>query len=336
MSDSVSGHRWESMDEGAAAWDAQLEGFESFTLYQEHAWGEHRRAQGWRPHRWLARDGSGKAIAAVQGLHRSLPGGGAMVWATGIGSVSLPACGESLRQRILRDTGARWLYVRLSFTVVNRPEDEQQLRDAGWRPVSHRLRTGFSMRLDLSRSEEELSAALSKNWRRNLRRAEKRDDRVERWERPDLDEILALYASMEQHKEIAQQFSAEELSGLFRHFSDRIALFAARSASGELLAIRGCTWLGHRAWDLFAATGPEGRNAYSAYRCCWEMLLDARRRGVQGFDFMGVEPSEESGVFLFKRGTGAELIEYLGEWEWASLRPIAWAANRVLRSRSGT
>ena len=328
--------RWETFaaDGSPAAWDEPLESFAGFTLYQLHGWGEHRAQAGWRVHRWLARDPHGSVVAMVQGLYRPLAPGAGMLWATGVAPGALGAWGPELRRRLLRDTGAPLLYARVNFTTPTSEVHRALLRELGWRPAAHRLRSGHSMRLNLSQAEAELAGGLTKNWRRNLKRAEKQAHVVDRWERPDIGEMLALYASMEQYKEIAQQFSADELRGLFRHFGERIVVYQTRSAGGSLLALRGCAHFRRHAWDLFAATRPEGRDSYAAYRCCWELLLHARKLGVQFYDLMGVElEGDKVGVYNFKKGTGAELVEYLGEWEWSSFGPLRWAANQVLKRR---
>ncbi|MBV9866838.1 MAG: peptidoglycan bridge formation glycyltransferase FemA/FemB family protein [Abitibacteriaceae bacterium] len=54
-----------------------------------------------------------------------------------------------------------------------------------------------------------------------------------------------------------------------------------------------------------------------------------QQHGITEFDFGGLDPrsSAAAGVNQFKRGFGGELIEYLGEWEWASQSWLRYALN---------
>ena len=58
--------------------------------------------------------------------------------------------------------------------------------------------------------------------------------------------------------------------------------------------------------------------------------------GMTRFDFGGIDPRSPSasGVDHFKRGFGGELIQHLGEWEWAATSPLRWAANVLIRRRA--
>jgi len=58
--------------------------------------------------------------------------------------------------------------------------------------------------------------------------------------------------------------------------------------------------------------------------------------GVKRYDMMGIDPTYNPGVYHFKKGTGAECIDYLGEWEWAPYPPLRWGANWMLRYAHAT
>jgi lipid II:glycine glycyltransferase (peptidoglycan interpeptide bridge formation enzyme) len=82
---------------------------------------------------------------------------------------------------------------------------------------------------------------------------------------------------------------------------------------------------------LLAATTEIGRRLYASYALVWQLLQHCQKLGVIEYDFMGIDPKNNSGVYNFKKGTGAEFIEYLGEWDWATSNILRWGANGMVR-----
>ena len=44
------------------------------------------------------------------------------------------------------------------------------------------------------------------------------------------------------------------------------------------------------------------------------LIQACKNAGVEHYELMGVDFENNEGVYHFKKGTGARLIEYLGEW----------------------
>jgi len=82
-----------------------------------------------------------------------------------------------------------------------------------------------------------------------------------------------------------------------------------------------------------AAAGSEARKVYASYATLWGMAQECHVRGVNLFDFSGVDPQNNKGVWDFKRGTGAQPIEYLGEWECATSEFLRKVINFMMRLR---
>lgn len=328
--------RWELLtDEIAlASWDQSLVKFSDFSPFQTYAWGEYHRALGWQPQRWAAFDAKGRIAAMMQGLLRRYPFGFGLVWCAGGPVGDLSAWDEDLQQTILRTTGIKRLYCRFRSDRARRVEDGLKLRGQGWARSWYTLTSNLSMELDLTQDEDQLLAQCSRNWRRNLRRAGGQRLVVRPWPNPDVDEMLSAYASMQSYKHLSEQVSRRELTEIFRHFKQRIALYRCDEEQGALVGLRGCAILGHRAWDLFAATTLRGRELYASYPLFWAVIRDCRSRGVRSYDLGGIDPMENPGVYRFKEGTGAAPLEYLGEWDWASPSWLRWGGNWAIWQRS--
>jgi len=48
----------------------------------------------------------------------------------------------------------------------------------------------------------------------------------------------------------------------------------------------------------------------------------------------GIDPVRNPGVYRFKRASGAEPIELLGEWDWASRPWLRWVGNWAIAQRA--
>jgi lipid II:glycine glycyltransferase (peptidoglycan interpeptide bridge formation enzyme) len=84
-----------------------------------------------------------------------------------------------------------------------------------------------------------------------------------------------------------------------------------------------------------AASGNAARKVYASYATLWGLVNECHARGVRYYDMAGIDPRGNKGVWDFKRGTGAEALEYLGEWECASSELLRVGVNFVLKRRGG-
>jgi len=324
---------WTQVPDEAATpvWDRDLFALEGASLDQSHRWGEHSRRLGWEVRRLTSRDAAGRPRAMAQLLCRTYGPGVRMVWCPGGPVGDLAECGEGLRRAVRRAFPGPAHYLRLNVHRPTRDEDGARLETQGWRRVRTKLRSGLTMRLPLDGDADRLSAGFSSNWRHNLRRSGKRGLTLRRWEHPEVGEVLALYRAMEVHKALRAQWAPEQLTSLFEAFGERLVTWRCDDVDGQPLALRGCIILHDRAWDMLAATSVEARKVYASHALFWELLRYCQDTGVCEYDLRGVEPDKHPGVYEFKKGTGAALVEFLGEWDWASNGLLRWGADHAVR-----
>ena len=173
------------------------------------------------------------------------------------------------------------------------------------------------MCLDLSISTEELVKGLTKNWRRNLKRSKKLDYKIV--EVRDIDNITKLYNNLREVKGLSKVFySKKQIESLMSSYGNQIVVIGAQTPDGVIQAIRGVIIRGDQAIDIFAATNLFSRKHYLSYAIFWELLLRCKSLGCNHFDFNGVDPENNMGVYNFKKGTGAKLVETLGEFEYSN------------------
>ncbi|MCS6293163.1 MAG: peptidoglycan bridge formation glycyltransferase FemA/FemB family protein [Nitrospira sp.] len=323
---------WNLYGGQADGWDKQLEALGG-GFYQSYGWGEVRRVAGWQPVRLLATS-SGQVVAAASVLSQRRAGI-PVCWIPG-GPVG-PAVhfDAGFRSALGRSLGSRIFYCRMSLLRESQPEEKESLARAGWKRPAVSMSTGLTMLCSLKGEESERLKRTSSNWRHNLKRSGHYGLRIERWEQPDPAELSALYREMEALKSLPVQHSEAELEAMLINLGERLVMFRCLDAEGKLLAVRAAGLLGDTAWDLLAAAGANARKVYASHATLWALLDHCSRGGLLHYDLSGVDPILNKGVYDFKQGTGARLVECLGEWEWASLPGMCLAFNWVLKRRGG-
>lgn len=321
---------WTQYEGSADGWDKQLEALGG-GFYQSYGWGEVRRVAGWQPLRLLATSG-GQVVAAANVLSQRRAGI-PVCWIPGgpVGPVVQFEAG--FRSALGQFLGSRMFYCRMSLLRESQPKEMEGLAQAGWKRPSVTMSTGLTMFYSLKMEESERLKRTSSNWRHNLKRAGHHGLRIQRWDQPDLGDLVALYREMEGLKSLQVQHSDAELEAMLVKLGDRLVIYRCLDAKGKLLAVRAAGLFGHTASDLLAAAGASARKVYGSHATLWALLDHCSQRGLLHYDLSGVDPIHNKGVYDFKQGTGARLVECLGEWEWASLPGMCWAFNWALRRR---
>jgi len=241
-----------------------------------------------------------------------------------------------LLDQIGSSTRARRIYCRVVFTRSRSDGDVEYLRSHGWVSPRRTVSASSTMVWDLRPTDEQMLAGLSANWRHNLNRALRRNLRIVRWTNPSPTVLGHLFEVMATHKGVDRYFDTSALTALLRSLEGQTVIYGCENDAGVPLAVRGCALQHQAAWDLLAATSPEGRRCYASYAVFWTLIRHCRAGGVKQYDLSGVDPTGAPGVYDFKRGTGAREQEYLGEWEWTTSALLARAVNVGVRFRSGS
>jgi len=307
-------------------WNQAISQIDISTYLHGSQWSQHLSNLGWECHRWQYQ--SGEQSAFIQGFLKRYPLGVGVLWfpdwvvgdyATSSGIV------DTFRQSF----SLRWLYVRVRSHHVSNEQDLLDLQQ-DFTEVKEPFDTAMTMHLNLTISVEALHQGLSKNWRRNLKRSNKLDYEIV--EVKEVSTITALYAELSTIKGVGGLFPKEEIASLMQTYQDQIMVVGARTRDGKIQAIRGAIIHQHQAIDIFAATNVLARKHYLSYALCWDLLMRCKQRDCQHFDFNGVD-LDNMGVYNFKKGTGAELVKTLGEFEYASSVVIKYLVNFASRWR---
>lgn len=216
-----------------------------------------------------------------------------------------------------------------------------------------------SVLLDITRSEEELLAAMKSKWRYNVRYAQKHGVTVRAVtaDSPgfarDLDSFYALYQTT-----AARDGIGIHPLGYYRDLLERgaasggtanVTLYVASHEGDDLAAII-TLCAGEEAVYLYGCSGNEKRNLMPNYLVQWTAICDAKRFGCTVYDFYGIPPTDDPahpmhGLYLFKTGWGGAEVHRPGSYDiplsrWYALyvaceRARAFWHKRVMKRLRG-
>jgi peptidoglycan pentaglycine glycine transferase (the first glycine) len=186
---------------------------------------------------------------------------------------------------------------------------ENSLRDSGWQ--AHGAQRA-SLRLDLTKSEDEIFANFRKNSRYEVRRAERLGVSVFAASADaDIDEFSTLLARLAIRKGFAAE-SPDDLRAAVRWLTNadsRGALLLAR-AEDRIYGGAVIGRAGKRCWYVWgAAERHEHFNVGHILQ--WKALLWAKSHGCVEYDFCGYVPGATSGPAWFKAGFGGKVVYFV-------------------------
>lgn len=237
----------------------------------------------------------------------------------------------------------------------------ERLRAVGFR-ASPDAEGGFGgtqprcvMKLDLTKSEEELLAAMKNKTRYNLRLAERKGVEIfldcPREDLRIFHDILLETAKRDRflvrsHSYFEALWDNLVPAGLGKVFMGR---YQGESVAGTFAFV-----LGKQCWYTYGASSNQHRNVMPNYLIQWRMIQWAKLKGCEVYDFRGVSPQSEgeatedhlAGLNRFKSGFGARYVEYIGEFDlplsrvwypvWTKGKPLAMRLMKRQRSNEQT
>jgi hypothetical protein len=269
----------------------------------------------------------------IQAYLRKYALGIGLVWAEGGPNGDLSAFGEKFQQCVRSETGLSRCYFRFRCDRRRKIEDVLQLSALGWSLPWSPMVSNYSMIVDLTQTEEQLTARCERNWRRNLKRSQETGLTITTWLNASADAVHSIYASMEAVKGLEEQHSRAEIAELIKQLGSQLILLRCDDNQGQLLSLMGCIVLGDNAVSVLSATSERGRELHSSYATFRTMLQHCRAFGVKTYDLAGIDPVRNPGVYRFKRASGAEPVELLGEWDWATHPWLRWLGNWAIARR---
>jgi peptidoglycan pentaglycine glycine transferase (the first glycine) len=324
-------------------------------ILQTEEWGEFkRRSTGWTPDKILLRD------------QRDTVVGGALVLTRRIGPLAVMYVPKGpmldhydpllLNQMLARLEGLakshRAIWLKIDPDVIaargepGQPDSAKEpggaqvigtLKKRGWRYSDSQVQFRNTITIDLTRSEDELLAAMGQGKRRKVRYGPKHGVAVRAATPDDLPLLYRLYAETGQRDGFLTrpyEYYADEWGTMLRA---GLAHALIAEVNGRAVAHVILFHFGRKCWYFYGASVSDGemRKLMPTDLLQWEAMRWAKAQGYAVYDLWGA-PNEftESdpmwGVYQFKRDFGGTVVQHIGAWDYAPLPPLYALYTRVM------
>ncbi len=279
-------------------WEDFLRGVSEKTFLQSWAWGEFHALQGekiWRLGMYRGDELFGVClvvkISARRGRFLFIPHGPIFM--------NYEYLIEFLKELAQKE---KCSFIRISPILEETEENEKLFKSLGFRNAPLHMHAELTWVLDITKSEEELLAEMRKTTRNLVKRGEREGVKVRKG---TLDEFYNLYQETEKRQKFVA-FSKDYLQKELSAFSDKAEIFLAvhegTILAGAIVVFYDDTGYYHHGASLRGQIP-------AAYSLQWEIIKEAKRRGLTQYNFWGVVKETDiahpwHGLSLFKRGFG--------------------------------
>ncbi|MCA0455778.1 MAG: peptidoglycan bridge formation glycyltransferase FemA/FemB family protein [Chloroflexi bacterium] len=335
-------------------WNTALSTLPFAHVLQTWEWGEFKRATtGWQPQR-LAFERGGQIVAMASVGVRSIGPLKVMYISKGpaldYSDTLLVAEVFDHLQTLARRQRAIWLKIDpdvIAATGIPSGDDEnpdtpnatgqavlQTLNTRGWRFSADQIQFRNTVTIDVSRTEDELLAAMSQNTRRKVRTAEKKGVSVRAGTVADLPVLYDLYRTTGERDHFLIR-PPEYYKLAWQTFIEAgLAQPLIAEVEGKAIAHVILFRFAKTCWYIYGASSNEERDRMPNYLLQWEAMRWAKAHGCTTYDMWGApnefnESDSMWGVYEFKRGFRGTVTRTIGAWDYAPY-PLLYAGYTQL------
>ena len=314
---------------------------------QSNIWAEIKKENGWKPFFLIWRNSSGKTVAGVMILERSIqifkvfslriqycPKGPLLNWHD-----------SNLVQKVLSDIEDFAKNRKVIFTkidpdvfihhysqfehITNDLNSSQILKDflekEGWLASKEQIQFQNSFYLSLETSEDQLLSKMKQKTRYNIRLSERKDVKVRVGERADFEKLYKLYASTAIRDNFIIRSKEYYLNAWQKFYDEGFCEPLIADFNGEILAAVIIYFFGDNAYYVYGMSSDKHRNLMATYLLQWKAIQRAKDKNKKIYDFWGApdeinENDRMWGVYKFKIGFGGELVRTIGAWDFPITR----------------
>jgi len=299
-------------------------------------WGEVKAKHNWRTERVMLRDDGDTIVGLAQLQIRALPFPfRAMVYVS-----RGPLCHKEDRGLVLEALAEHAKSAHKAVVLTIEPDWEgEPLPYDGWRQSENTILIPHTLILDLSKSEDELLAAMNKKTRQYVRKSGREAVAVKQVKtHAELQKCLAIY------KQTAERagFGLHDDAYYFDVFDDlgqHSPVFAAYDETGDMLAFLWLAISETTAFELYGGMNDAGQKLRANYTLKWHAITTMKKWGIERYDFNGLL---NDGVSTFKQGFASHETMLVGTYDrplsplyslWSGLLPSVKKLVRKLKRR---
>jgi lipid II:glycine glycyltransferase (peptidoglycan interpeptide bridge formation enzyme) len=192
--------------------------------------------------------------------------------------------------------------------------------------------------MDISRSEDELFAAMKPKTRYNIRLAEKRGvEIVVSREKGYREKFLELVCETAERAGI-RSHPREHYEKMFEVFDEEMLSLYIAKYNGESIAANMVVFQEDFAIYLHGGSSNTHRNVMASFLLQWRAIQDAKKRGCVWYDFGGVDTMKKEkkdwrGITKFKQGfaPNTKSVRFPGTYD-VTFRPWTYRMYKIVRS----
>lgn len=310
------------------AWDNMVRDLDGHPL-QLWGWGELKSAHRWQAHRLMVHDEAGQAVGGIQILQRRLPGPfGSVLYAprgpVGDMATILPLVADYCRQQ----------YTATHLSIE--PHSTEPVQLAGWRAVKKALLVPHTIIIDLSQSDDELLAAMTKKTRQYIRKSSNDGVTTRVGQGDDLKACLAIYRQTAERAGFGLH-QDDYYHDLHQAMGESSKLFVAE-AEGQIVAFVWLVATPEVAFELYGGMNELGQAKRANYCLKWYAMTSLKRDDIRSYDVNGLL---NDGISTFKRGFASHETSLAGSYDyplsawypiWTKVFPVAKKALQTIAS----
>lgn len=304
---------------------------------QSGAWGEFKSRWGWSARYWVLDEGEKGVNAAALVLKRPIPFTPFSILYAPKGPM-LDYSNVTLRQKVVGQLEQlaqreRAILIKIDPDVpaatgfdpaVPDPVGTAwtgELQTRGWLFSQEQVQFRNTVLLDLTRSEDDLLAAMKQKTRYNIRLAAKKDIVIRPGTPADFPVLVAMYRETAARDGFTIRPETYYLDAWQTFYEDGLAQPLLAEYEGEPVAGVLLVRSGNTVLYMYGASTEKERPRMPNHLLQWEAIRWAKAQGATTYDFWGapdefVETDRMWGVWRFKEGFNGQVVQTIGAWDY--------------------
>lgn len=331
-------------------WNSIVAWFPQSTILQTWQWGAAKRITGWEPDYYVRESENGDVESASLILCREqkitrcgptlkilyLPNGPLLNWSDGklvravlddLNKYARIHKAAYIKVDPQAATADNWMNKEFPHAIISDDTLEVMKKD-GWRDSAQQIQFKNTFWIDLTPTENDLLMGMKQKTRYNIRLSQRKGIRIHKGGVDDLDLLYNMYLETSVRDGFIIRPRAYYLDVWASFVRDGLATPLIATWQDEPLAALILFHFAKKSFYLYGMSTEQHREKMPNYLLQWEAIRESKRLGCEVYDLWGApdvfnESDRMWGVYRFKEGLGARVIETIGAYDYPT-SPIAY------------
>ncbi len=211
-----------------------------------------------------------------------------------------------------------YAFIRTSPFLEDTLENQKIFKNAGYKKAPMHVLAETTWILNITPSEEQLLSQMNKNHRNLIRRCEREAVKIKISKNPEdlsrLDSMLDVTAKRHNFVKFSKKYIRSEFESFL---PNETLLFEAYLPDGTLDGAAVIMFYGTMACYRHSASLGGDKKLPTSYLLQWEVIKEAKKRGMKYYNFWGIAPENAGsehpffGITHFKKGFGGQIRNVL-------------------------